>query len=580
MKDSLMESPKPKVRSVVELEELRNRLREAEETLSAIRNGEVDSLIVSGPNGDQVFSLKGAEQPYRLFVEQMQEGAVTLTRDGAILYANARFAQMVQARLEKVIGSQLQSFIRASEQRELAEILASPGARSTRCVLSAGDGSLIPVQLSFHPLPVEEVEAISLVVTDLTESEEKRELTEALSSLRVAQEQLQLQNDELKAARAVAEAASHAKDNFLAALSHELRTPLTPVLMTVATLEADATLPQSVRRHLHLLHRNVELEARLIDDLLDLTRIVHGKMELHTKLTDVHALVDAAVEISRGDIEANGLQLIRDLRAQNHHVSGDSIRIQQVLWNLIRNAAKFTPQGGRVIVRSDSGADGVLRISITDTGIGIAPGAIAKIFTPFEQADRAVTRQFGGLGLGLAISKRLAEMHGGTITAESEGLNKGATFTLILPTARSVKAEAAPAPAAGSDAAPQTGGVVTGNRLRILLVEDHADTRRSMSRLLSLDHEISEAESVKAALRAASEQKFDLVISDVGLPDGSGLDLMRQLRDKHNLAGICLSGYGMEDDLARSAEAGFYRHLTKPVDFHALEKVIAEMKTP
>lgn len=571
----MMQVPTPKKRTVVELEELRNRLREAEETLAAIRNGEVDSLIVSGPQGDQVFSLQGAEHPYRLFVEHMQEGAVTLTRDGTILYANQRFAQMVKSRLEKVIGSQLQSFVRAGDQKDLAEVLKLSGGRTARYILSCRDGSLIPVQFSFHPVPMDEADVLSLVVTDLTEREERRELAEALSSLKIAQEQLQQQNEELEAARAAAEAANHAKDNFLAALSHELRTPLTPVLMTVATLEADPALPESVRSHLHLLHRNVQLEARLIDDLLDLTRIVHGKLELQPVITDVHALLEAAVEISRADIEANQLQLIRDLRAQSSHVMGDPVRLQQILWNLIRNAAKFTPRGGRIIIRSDDEPDGSLRISITDTGIGIAPDAIDKIFTPFEQADRAVTRQFGGLGLGLTISKRIAEMHGGMLAAQSEGVNNGATFMLTLPTAR------VPADSAGPGAISATnhdGQAASGQRLRILLVEDHEDTRQSMSRLLSRNHEIYEAESITSALRVAAERQIDLVISDLGLPDGSGLDLMRQLRTEYGLTGICLTGYGMDEDLANSAEAGFRRHLTKPIDLCKLEMAIADLK--
>src|SRR5688500_12904704 len=210
-------------RNVVELDDLRERLREAEETLAAIRNGEVDSLIVSGPNGDHVFSLKGAEQPYRVFVEQMLEGAVTLGEDGTVLYCNRRFAEMVRSRLEKVIGSQVRAFVRPSDRNELSDILRDPADRKAVFVLAASDGSLIPAQLAFSRLPVEAdgVNAICVVVTDLTEQEERRELATALQSLRAAQEQLQQQNDELARARAAAEAANEAKDAFLAALSHE-----------------------------------------------------------------------------------------------------------------------------------------------------------------------------------------------------------------------------------------------------------------------------------------------------------------------------------------------------------------------
>jgi PAS domain S-box-containing protein len=571
IKDQRMETSTRKPRTVVELEELRNRLREAEETLAAIRNGEVDSLVVSGPEGDKIFSLKGADQPYRVFVEQMQEGALALTPDGAILYANQRFADMLKLRLEKVIGSKIQTFFRAADQSELSALLAHDGARTARHVLCVGDGSLIPVQLSFNQLPIDEVDGISLVVTDLTEQEEKRELATALSNLRLAQEQLQLQNEELKAARAAGDAANHAKDNFLAALSHELRTPLTPVLMTAASLMADESLPENVRRDLRMLRRNVELEARLIDDLLDLTRIVHGKVDLQPEVTDVHAIVDAAIAVARDEIAPKNLQMHRELHARDFHVNGDAVRIQQMLWNLVRNAVKFTPPGGGITVRSENADDGTLRISISDTGIGIPADAIEKIFRPFEQADRSVTQQFGGLGLGLAISKRLAEMHGGTITAESDGLNKGATFTLVLSTVPPPSAQSCAARSAVAAVAP------LGKRLRILLVEDHEDSRMSIAMLLKRSHEVYDAGSVQAALRVASERTLDLVISDLGLPDGSGLDLMSKLRSQYGLIGICLTGYGMEDDMARSGAAGFLKHITKPVDLRKLEMAIADL---
>jgi PAS domain S-box-containing protein len=558
-------------RQVVELEDLRQRLREAEDTLAAIRNGEVDSLIVTGPHGDHVFSLKGAEQPYRVFVEQMLEGAVTLAEDGTILYCNRSFAELVGVRLEKVIGSPVQGFVQAADRESFAAVLGQPEGRKARYVLAAGDGTLIPTQLAFSRLPVEDegVSAVCVVVTDLREQEEKRELGVALDRLRAAQEQLQRQNEELARARAVAEAASEAKDNFLAALSHELRTPLTPVLMTAAALEADAALPEPVRRDLSLLRRNVELEARLIDDLLDLTRIVRGKVELKPDVVDAHAVLAAALDICQPELAGKNLRVTKQLDASQSFVHGDAVRLQQVLWNLVRNAVKFTPAGGRVTLRSENG-DGMLRISISDTGIGIGADAIDRIFTPFEQAGRAITQQFGGLGLGLTISKRLVEMHHGTLSAQSAGPGKGATFTLALP----VVAPAAPAAQPPAGAAPQGPAAPAGRSLKILLVEDHADTRRSMARLLGLRHTVRDVGSVAGALDAAAGEPFDLVISDLGLPDGSGLDLMRELRQRHGLQGICLSGYGMDDDLARSAEAGFRHHLTKPVDLHKLEKVI------
>jgi PAS domain S-box-containing protein len=572
-----MPAPTRKPAKIVQLEELRDRLREAEETLAAIRNGEVDSLLVSGPHGDQVFSLKGAEQPYRIFVERMQEGAVTLTPDGTILYANQRFAQMIKCPLQKVIGTQLQSFVQDQDQPEMTALLAEKGARTVRLTLCAADDSLIPAQLSFQELPVEDVEAISLVVTDLTEQEEKRELAEALANLRRVQDELQRQNKAVEAARAAAEAANKAKDNFLAALSHELRTPLTPVLMTVAALEEDTQTPPHMRADLQLIRRNIQLEARLIDDLLDLTRIVHGKVDLKAERTDVHAMINAAIEITHSDIESKHLELIRRLEAKNHFIEGDPIRIQQVLWNLIRNAAKFTPPGGRITVQSDHDATGNLRVTISDTGIGIEPESLDRIFTPFEQVDRTVTRQFGGLGLGLSISKRLSEMHGGTLIAQSEGVSKGATFILTLPTAGAARDQRGRENNVASPQASAAGGGNGAKRLRILLVEDHDDTRQSMAMLLSLHHDVHDTDCMNSALEAAAAKPFDLLISDLGLPDGSGLDLMRRLREQYGLSGICLSGYGMEEDVARSADAGFRKHLTKPVDLEKLQTAIEDL---
>jgi PAS domain S-box-containing protein len=560
---------------VVELEELRERLREAEQTLAAIRSGEVDSLIISGPHGDHVFSLKGAEQPYRIFVEQMLEGAVTLAEDGTILYCNRRFADMMRLRMEKVVGSPMQAFVRPEDHADLAAILSSLERRKARYVLAAADGTFIPTQLAFSRLPMDQqdggVNATCVVVTDLTEQEEKRELATALQDLRVAQRQLKQQNEELAHARAAAEAASEAKDNFLAALSHELRTPLTPVLLTVAAMERDASLSNAARQDISLLRRNIELEARLIDDLLDLTSIARGKVELRPDVIDLHTALTGALDICRADMAAKAIQLSEEFGAARAYVRGDPIRLQQIFWNLIRNAVKFTPAGGRITVRS-ANDDGRLLVTVTDTGIGIEGDAMIKIFSPFEQADRVIAQRFGGLGLGLTISKRLVELHDGTLWAHSDGRDRGSTFTVVLPVVEA--AAALPTGATSSAAAPATANEPALRSLRILLVEDHDDTRRSMSRLLGRSHVVRDANSVASALRIASGEPFDVVISDLGLPDGSGLDLMRQLRERYHLQGICLSGFGMEEDIARSADAGFRHHLTKPVDLRKLESVI------
>jgi PAS domain S-box-containing protein len=368
---------------------------------------------------------------------------------------------------------------------------------------------------------------------------------------------------EARAAREAAEVASQAKDAFIAALSHELRTPLTPVLMAVSALRDDPRLPDDLRDALGKVHRNVALEVRLIDDLLDLTGLARGKLELAVAPVDIHAVLREAAEICRSDVSGRGLALRLDLGAARPTVPGDAARLRQVFWNLLKNAAKFTAGGGTIIVATEDRPDGRLRVRVTDTGAGIAPEDLERIFNAFEQtADRPA----GGLGLGLAIARAVVAAHGGTIAARSEGPGQGATFVIDLP-----GATASDAPAPSADArdghAPRP--------LRILLVDDHADTLATTAMVLRLNgHDVTTADSVRAALAAAEAASFDLFISDLGLPDGTGHDLAERLRP---LRGIALSGYGMERDIERGRRAGFRAHLTKPVDIDTLEACIRQV---
>jgi PAS domain S-box-containing protein len=376
--------------------------------------------------------------------------------------------------------------------------------------------------------------------------------------------------EEMRLAKEEAEAANAAKDHFLAVLSHELRTPLAPVLMTASALEGDASVPEWVREDMGLIRRSVDLEVRLIDDLLDLNRISRGKLELRMETLDAHAKIMAAVDICRLDAREKGLVLETNLGATESHVSGDGGRLQQALWNLLKNAIKFTPKGGQVTIRSFNRA-GMFCVEVVDTGIGISTEALASVFTAFEQGGKQVTRQFGGLGLGLAISKALVEMHGGRISGASEGPGKGATFTIELPT---IAKRDVPRPKLGSRSGRG------GRKLRVLLVEDNAATLMVLEKLLTrVGHDVCTAGNIRDGLKLALESELDLVISDLGLPDGSGLELMRELRPmKPDLPAIALSGYGMEQDIERSKEAGFTEHLTKPVELSTLEAAIARVK--
>ena len=364
-----------------------------------------------------------------------------------------------------------------------------------------------------------------------------------------------------------AEAASKAKDHFLAALSHELRTPLTPVLLRVASLARSSDLPEGLRADLRMIQRNVELEAKLIDDLLDLTRVSRGKLALQFETTDVHALLEHVVAICSEGIEARSLWIDLEAGAAERHVWADSARLQQVFWNLIKNAVKFTPAGGHIRVITANPQPGKVEIAVIDPGIGIAPEDLPRLFDAFEQGNPEITRTFGGLGLGLAICKALVDQHGGSLAGLSPGRGKGATFTVSLATVAALE-EAAPAGSVAGAAEPPP--------LRLLLVEDNEPTLQVMADLLELaGHEVKAASDVRTARGLAENHTFDLVVSDLGLPDGSGFDLMRELRERYGLTGIAVSGFGMDEDLRRSREAGFLEHLVKPVDVDKLKAAIA-----
>lgn len=390
--------------------------------------------------------------------------------------------------------------------------------------------------------------------TDITEQlETERELERAKEAAEKAQKE--------------AEAASQAKDDFLATLSHELRTPLNPALLLATDQASAPDLPDAVRADFAAIRDHIEVEARLIDDLLDLTRITRGKLEVALRPLDAHDVLRSTIEVVRGTLEKQRLELRLDLAAAHSHVEGDAVRLHQVFWNVLCNAYKYTPKGGVVNVRSrNTGPDGgTLRIEVQDTGLGMTEDEVERLFQPFAQGGH----RLGGLGLGLAISRRLVEAHGGSIAAESPGSGQGTTVTVDLPLSHAVPLKPVPLPPPTSSVSPRA--------LRILLVEDHEPTRGTLTRLLvRRGHEVASAGSVATALELAGRRPFDLVISDIGLPDGSGHELMQTLRAEHQLTGIALSGYGMVEDIQRSVAAGFFAHLTKPVDISVLERMLRE----
>jgi nitrogen-specific signal transduction histidine kinase len=376
------------------------------------------------------------------------------------------------------------------------------------------------------------------------------------------------QQEELVRARTRAEEANATKDRFLANLSHELRTPLTPIIASVHRLQQRSDLPAGVPDSLAMIGRNAELEARLIDDLLDLTRIARGRLELHREPLDFHELIAAVVQSSRSELLQKGLAIESHLDASEHFGSADGGRLQQVFWNLIRNAIKFTPTGGRVTVSSDNPEPGVFRASIRDTGKGIPEELLKRMFEPFVQGDHTAARAGAGLGLGLSIAKTLVEQHGGRISATSDGEGRGSCFEVRLattadrPAARPSRSFAAGSPAE------------TRSPVSVLLVEDDADTAEAMRALLSeAGFEVHLAGGVAEADTTFRRHPADVLVSDVGLPDGSGLEVLSRLRAQSpSLPGIVLSGYGMEQDVAASRANGFAEHFIKPVN---LDRLIA-----
>lgn len=383
----------------------------------------------------------------------------------------------------------------------------------------------------------------------------------------------QIRHREIETARIAAERASKAKDDFLAVLSHELRTPLTPVLAAVSYVaeNADKLSRQELQESLRTIRRNTLLEAQLIDDLLDLTRISRGKIELRTEGVDVHVALKDAVAICSEDLNTKQIEVTTHLEAREHWAWADATRLRQVFWNLINNAVKFTPVGGRITIRTTDLENERIAVEVSDSGIGIEPDQVSRIFQAFEQGERTVTRQFGGLGLGLAITRSLVELHRGTISASSEGRGTGATFRVAIPSIPN-RIQAPPAASVVSD--------VKKPELSILLVDDHLDTRSILARLLrSRGYAVEVAGTVQEALEKLKSTHFHILISDIGLPDGSGHELMKEAKRSHeNIVGIALSGFGMEEDVRQSTAAGFSAHLTKPIDISMLQEALEKLQ--
>jgi PAS domain S-box-containing protein len=489
-------------------------------------------------------------------VETSDDAIVSKTLEGIVTSWNKGAERIFGYTADEIVGQSITKVIPPDRLEEEPKILArlQRGERVDhfQTIRRTKDGRLIDVSVTISPLRDASGKVIgaSKIARDITlQKRFERELNEA---------------------RMAAEEASRSKDHFLSILSHELRTPLTPVLAAISHIEGSpAMAPEALHEQVAMIRRNVETQARLVDDLLDITRIRRGKVQLHFEVVDAHAAVRNTLAMLQQEADAKSLAVTTSLHARAHHVWADPGRFQQVVLNLLSNAIKFTPEGGAVTL-STINPNGTFRLQVIDSGVGIDTTMVPRLFTAFEQGDQSRSRKFGGLGLGLHIVKTILDMHGARVSADSLGTGRGATFTVEMETIRP--------PDTRTGAAPTAQQLPAGANRKLLLVEDHTDTRAVLSRLLSsFGFQVVTAGSVQEALALAKRQKFDLLVSDIGLPDGTGMDVMRELAEQQHIKGIAISGFGQEDDLRRSREAGFVRHLTKPVNFQTLREVILKV---
>ena len=387
------------------------------------------------------------------------------------------------------------------------------------------------------------------------------------------EKRIEQRTSELKQLNADLAEANRAKDVFLATLSHELRTPLTPVVGWIKLLRSGTLDEKSVSQALDAIERNAWLQSRLIDDLLDTSRIATGKLHFEPKPTDLNAIVKAAVDTVRTSAAARNIELSTSLYPSSLIVMGEPVRLQQIAWNLVSNAIKFTDPGGKVTVATE--AEGTqARVLVVDTGIGIAPEFLPHVFDRFRQADGSTSRRHGGLGLGLAIADALAKMHGGRLEAKSEGAGQGATFTLRLDLApnRNVISETVPTKVHSLEG------------LDVLIVEDSPDTLLLLSTIFRREGaKVATAASAVEALERAVEKRPNIIVSDIGMPDVDGYQLLEQLRilpDLADVPAIAISGYASEEDKQRALSVGYLALVPKPVDVELLFSLIHDLKAP
>ena len=527
------------------MEELRRRLREAEDTITAIREGHVEALVVTAPDGERIYTLRTADQPYRLMVEQMREGALTLAADGTILYCNQRFAELMAHPPERIAGHAVEEFLDTDDQETLQRVLNSESCRA-EVQLKTATGTLNPAQLSSITLNIDDVRTVVVVVTDLTHERTERGLRES----------------------------NRLKDEFLATLSHELRTPLNVILGWTRMLLTDQ-LSEKARQHaLELIDRNALAQAQLVNDLVDMSRMTTGKLQVELEPLPVVPVLEAALESVRPAAEAKEIAIHTSWRVHDANVLADATRLQQILWNLLSNAVKFTPNGGQISVSAER-IDQRIRIEVADTGIGIDSAFLPHVFDRFRQADSATTRRHGGLGLGLAIVHELVQLHGGDVEVRSPGIGEGATFAVTF------RASDALAVAADKPRPSRKGISLKG--YSIMLLEDHADSRDLLVHALrNSGADVAAFGAADEAFAALDHLRPSVIVADIALPDENGYSFIRRVRAHstpaiQSIPAIAVTAYASVPDRVEALAVGFQQHLPKPIDPARLIQVIGEL---
>jgi PAS domain S-box-containing protein len=556
-------------------------------TVSAVRDAS-GAIVGASKVARDITSRKRTEAAvaaqeawFRTTLDSIADAVIASDPRGRVTYLNAAAEALTGWTAAAAVGQSLDLVFRTVDERSRRP-LPSPAATARQTgrpatvdagiVLLSRDGRGRAIAASVAPIRTCDGQALGIVVVFRDVEYQRNE--EAARKAAVAERERLLAAE--RTARAEAERASRIKDEFVAMVSHELRTPLNAILgwtQLMARSPGDLAL---LDRGLDVVARNTRLQAQLVSDLLDISRIVEGKLALEMRRLDLRQVAIDAMDTVAQDAAAGGLTIRQDLGETPVFVDGDAARLQQIVWNLLSNAIKFTSRPGYITVSLRSAGEEV-QIAVADTGAGIRPDVLPQIFDRFHQADRSITRRFGGLGLGLAIVKHLAELHGGGVRAESSGEGAGSTFIVTLPS--SVAPSGVPVGSAPAEVSePATG--VTLDDVEVILVEDEPDTRQFLKRLFeSHGASVITAASAQEALDAFGRGHPDVLISDIGLPGVDGYELMRQIRRNepagHRVAAIALTAYARAEDRTRALRAGYQAHVTKPVDGAELVAMVA-----